>query len=197
MPYVPVAQNTPWQQSDTVDLSKTAVLVIDILGGQSGVVPGLEDMGRNAVEIVKAARAKGLPVIFTNDAHEPAFDKEIQLWGNHGIVGTDAAQPLAAFDLQPSDIMIPKRRYDGFFQTDLDLTLRELGVDTLIAFGCDTNICVLQTLAGAYFRGYRTIVAADATATFLVGDQESGLQYFTRCYDSRVVTTSDVLGYLA
>ena len=55
----------------------------------------------------------------------------------------------------------------------------------------------MQTLAGAYFRGYRTIVAADATATFLVGDQESGLQYFTRCYDSRVVTTSDVLGYLA
>ncbi|MDD5805805.1 MAG: cysteine hydrolase [Eggerthellales bacterium] len=197
MPYVPVAQNTPWQQSDTVDLSKTAVLVIDILGGQSGVVPGLEDMGRNAVEIVKAARAKGLPVIFTNDAHEPAFDKEIQLWGNHGIVGTDAAQPLAAFDLQPSDIMIPKRRYDGFFQTDLDLTLRELGVDTLIAFGCDTNICVLQTLAGAYFRGYKTVVPADACGTFLIGTQEGGLEYFTRCYDSRVVSTQDVLGLLA
>ena len=197
MPYVPVAQNTPWQQSDTVDLSKTAVLVIDILGGQSGVVPGLEDMGRNAVEIVKAARAKGLPVIFTNDAHEPAFDKEIQLWGNHGIVGTDAAQPLAAFDLQPSDIIIPKRRYDGFFQTDLDLTLRELGVDTLIAFGCDTNICVLQTLAGAYFRGYKTVVPADACGTFLIGTQEGGLEYFTRCYDSRVVSTQDVLGLLA
>ena len=197
MPYVPVAQNTPWQQSDTVDLSKTAVLVIDILGGQSGVVPGLEDMGRNAVEIVKAARAKGLPVIFTNDAHEPAFDKEIQLWGNHGIVGTDAAQPLAAFDLQPSDIMIPKRRYDGFFQTDLDLTLRELGVDTLIAFGCDTNICVLQTLAGAYFRGYKTVVPADACGTFLIGTQEGGLEDFTRCYDSRVVSTQDVLGLLA
>ena len=197
MPYVPVAQNTPWQQSDTVDLSKTAVLVIDILGGQSGVVPGLEDMGRNAVEIVKAARAKGLPVIFTNDAHEPAFDKEIQLWGNHGIVGTDAAQPLAAFDLQPSDIMIPKRRYDGFFQTNLDLTLRELGVDTLIAFGCDTNICVLQTLAGAYFRGYKTVVPADACGTFLIGTQEGGLEYFTRCYDSRVVSTQDVLGLLA
>ena len=197
MPYVPVAQNTPWQQSDTVDLSKTAVLVIDILGGQSGVVPGLEDMGRNAVEIVKAARAKGLPVLFTNDAHEPAFDKEIQLWGNHGIVGTDAAQPLAAFDLQPSDIMIPKRRYDGFFQTDLDLTLRELGVDTLIAFGCDTNICVLQTLAGAYFRGYKTVVPADACGTFLIGTQEGGLEYFTRCYDSRVVSTQDVLGLLA
>ena len=80
---------------------------------------------------------------------------------------------------------------------DAVLTLRELGVDTLIAFGCDTNICVLQTLAGAYFRGYKTVVPADACGTFLIGTQEGGLEYFTRCYDSRVVSTQDVLGLLA
>ena len=51
---------------------------------------------------------------------------------------------------------------------------------------------MLQTLAGAYFRGYKTIVPADATATFLVGTQEGGLEYFTRCYDSRVTTTESV-----
>ena len=79
----------------------------------------------------------------------------------------------------------------------LDLTLRELGVDTLIAFGCDTNICVLQTLAGAYFRGYKTVVPADACGTFLVGTQEQGLEYFTRCYDSRVVDTDSVIACLS
>ena len=197
MAYVPVAQDTPWQKSAEIDPSRTAVLVIDILGGEEGVIEPLQEMADNAALIVKAARAKGVPVVFSDDAHLPGIDRELQLWGEHGIAGSEAAKPLASLEPQESDIVIPKRRYDGFFQTDLDLTLRELGVDTLIAFGCDTNICVLQTLAGAYFRGYRTIVAADATATFLVGDQESGLQYFTRCYDSRVVTTSDVLGYLA
>ena len=116
--------------------------------------------------------------------------------GEHGICGSDAAQPLKTFDLQESDFIIPKRRYNGFFQTDLDLTLRELGVDTLIAFGCDTNICVLQTLAGAYFLGYKTVVPADACGTFLIGTQEQGLEYFSRCYDSRVVDTETVLGYL-
>ena len=176
MAYIPVAQNTPWQQTDEFDMSKTAVLVIDVLGGEGGATPGLEGMASNSVKIVKAARAKGL-----------------ELWGEHGIVGSDAAQPLADFDVQESDFVISKRRYDGFYQTDLDLTLRELGVDTLIAVGCDTNICVLQTLAGAYFRGYKTIVPADATATFLVGTQEGGLEYFTRCYDSRVTTTESVL----
>lgn len=197
MTYLPQAQQTPWQQGSEIDLSKTAVLVIDVLGGSGGTVPGLEDMAANAVAIVKAARAKGVPVVFTNDAHVPGLDKEIALWGEHGIRGTDAAQPLAEFEVQPGDHIVPKRRYDGFFETDLDLTLRELGVDTLIAFGEDTNICVLQTLAGAWNRGYKTVVPADACGTFLIGTQEGGLEYFSRCYDSRVVETQTVLGYLA
>lgn len=195
--YLPQPQNTPWQQDVTVDLDHTAVLVIDVLGGEGGPTPGLEGMAHNAVRIVEAARKKNLPVIFTNDAHIPGIDRELELWGDHGLMNTDAAQPLAAFDIQPSDYIVPKRRYDGFFQTDLDLTLRELGVDTLIAFGCDTNICVLQTLAGAYFCGYKSVVPADACGTFLIGTQEAGLEYFTRCYDSRVVDTDTVLEYLA
>ncbi|MDK7724093.1 isochorismatase family cysteine hydrolase [Slackia exigua] len=197
MAYVPVAQETPWQQSDKVDLARCAVVVVDILGGCEGPTPGTEAAAANAVRIVKAARAKGVSVIFSDDAHDSRFDAELELWGDHGVAGSESAQPLADFDLQSSDIVVPKRRYDGFFQTDLDLTLRELGVDTLIVFGMDTNICVQHTLAGAYFRTYKTIVAGDACATFLIGTQEAGLEYFTRCYDSRVVSTETVLGYLA
>lgn len=193
MTYLPKAQQTSWQQSTEIDLTCCAVLVIDILGGKGGPTPGLESMAENAVALVKAARQIKLPVVFTNDAHIKSVDNELELWGEHGLRGTDAAQPLAEFDIQESDFIIPKRRYNGFFQTDLDLTLRELGVDTLIAFGCDTNICVLQTLAGAYFLGYKTIVPADACGTFLIGTQEAGLEYFTRCYDSRVVTTQSIL----
>ena len=196
MPYVPTPQNTPWQQSQSFDKSKTAVLVIDVLGGSEGVTPGLEEMASNSVAIAKAARAAGMPVVFTCDAHLPGIDRELELWGDHGIAGSEAARPLAAFEVDERDYVLPKRRYDGFFQTDLELTLRELGVDTLIAVGCDTNICVLQTLAGAYFRGFKTIVPADATATFLMGTQEGGLEYFTRCYDTRVTTTEALLELL-
>lgn len=196
MTYLPQAQKTKWQQSDEIDLAKTAVLVIDILGGEGGIVPGLEKMAENAERICVAARQAGVPVIFSCDAHLPGVDRELELWGEHGIKDSEAAQPLACLKACEEDFIVPKRRYDGFFQTDLDLLLRELGVDTLIAIGADTNICVLQTLAGAYFRTYKSIVAADACATFLIGTQEAGLEYFTRCYDSRVVTTEKVLEYL-
>lgn len=197
MAYLPVAQDTPWQKSDEIDLSRSAVLVVDVLGGTNEVLPVLADMVANSVAIVEAARAAGVPVIFADDAHVPGLDRELELWGDHGIAGTEDAKPAAAFEVGEGDYVIPKRRYDAFFQTDLDLTLRELGVDTLIVVGADTNICVLQTLAGAYFRAYKTIVAADATATFLIGTQEYGLEYFSRCYDSRVVDTARVLSYLA
>ncbi len=198
MAYMPVAQQTTWQTSNEIDLSSTAILVIDVLGGTDPIPEAFAEPIGACVSIVKAARAKGVPVIFSDDNHIPAYDREIELWGEHGIRGTQGGEPVAAFDLQPSDIVIPKRRYDGFFQTDLDLTLRELGVDTLIAVGADANICVLQTLAGAYFRGYKTIVPADAVWTFLVGTYEGALEYYTRCYDTRVVESKTILeDYLA
>ena len=64
MAYLPQAQQTPWQQSDDIDLAKTAVLVVDVLGGSEGATPGLEVMAYNAIGIVRAARKSGVPVVF-------------------------------------------------------------------------------------------------------------------------------------
>ena len=193
--YIPKHQNTPWQTSNDIDLKRTAVLVIDLLGGSQGVIDPLKEAVKNAVSIVNEARKINMPVIFSNDAHLLNVDNELKLWGEHGIKGSEAAKVLDDFNVKETDYIVTKRRYNGFFQTDLDLLLRELNVDTLIVCGADTNICVLQTLAGAYFLNYKTIVAADACATFLIGSQEQGLEYFSKCYDSRVILTNDVLKY--
>jgi len=92
--------------------------------------------------------------------------------------------------------VIEKRRYSAFFQTGLRLLLDELGVDTLICCGMDTNICVRHTVADAYFNNFATIVVEDATATFLVGDQAEGLSYMRTCYASEIITTDQALGLL-
>ncbi len=174
-------------------MKKTAILVIDLLGGSLGNIPALDEAVKNASMIVNKARELNMPIIFSDDQHIKGVDKELELWGEHGIKDSEAAKPLDIFNVTDKDFIVPKRRYNGFFQTDLDLLLRELNVDTLIVFGADTNICVLQTLAGAYFLGYKTIVAADACATFLIGKQEDGLEYFSRCYDSRVIDTKTLI----
>ena len=194
--YLPEHQNTAWQNSKEINVKKCAILVIDLLGGSLGNIPALDGAVKNAVKIVNRGRELNIPVIFSCDAHIKGLDKELELWGEHGIKGTEASKPLAAFHVTEKDFIVPKRRYSGFYQTDLDLLLKELGVDTLIAFGADTNICVLQTLASAYYLGYKTIVPADACGTFLIGKQEDGLNYFSRCYDSRVIDTETLLNSL-
>ncbi len=183
-----------------IDKNTTALLVIDALTASGDTV--YEPQGDEAVfaenctRLTDAARKAGIPVIFTNDDHIEGIDKELELWGPHGIHGKVQNLPALKAGTGERDFIVPKRRYDAFFGTDLDLLLRELGVRTLIATGEDTNICVLHTLAGAYYRGYASIVAEDATRTFLVGTQEAGIEHFVKCYGSTIATTHEIVDAL-
>ncbi len=178
-----------------LNLKTCAVMVIDELGEVAGspleatlLAPTL-----NTARICDAARAAHIPVIFANDAHIEGIDRELELWGNHNLAGDAASQPSPELKMYDRDFVIEKRRYSAFFQTSLRLLLDELGVNTLILCGFDTNICVMHTAADAYFNNYRIIVVDDATATFLIGDQESGLDYMQRCYAATLASTDEVL----
>ncbi len=185
-----------------INTEKTAVLVIDVLvtGGADTLYnpsPDEQMVVRNSVRVVDAARKAGMPVIFCCDQHILGLDRELELWGEHGVRGRAVPNPELRAGTGERDFIIPKRRYSSFFGTDLDLLLRELGVDTLIAVGEDSNICVLHTLADAYYLGYKTIVAEDATRTFLCGTQEAAIEHFEKCFGSRIATTSEVVAEIS
>jgi ureidoacrylate peracid hydrolase len=65
---------------------------------------------------------------------------------------------------QPGDLIVIKHRFSGFFETNLDALLRDLGVTTLVFTGCTTSVCVESTLRDAFFRDYRCLLLADCTA---------------------------------
>lgn len=183
-----------------LEKNAAALLVIDAIeavGEDSLYDPDAATAAyRTAVaRAVAACHAAGVPVIFCNDAHVRDLDRELELWGEHGIAGESRIFPEV--EVGEGDIVIPKRRYSGFFQTDLDLTLRELGVTTVIAVGADTNICVLHTLADAYFNNYASVVVTDATMTFLCGTQEGALEHCEKCYGSQLVTVAELEAALA
>lgn len=183
-----------------LEKNAAALLVIDAIeavGEDSLYDPDAATAAyRTAVaRAVAACHAAGVPVIFCNDAHVRGLDRELELWGEHGIAGESRIFPEV--EVGEGDIVIPKRRYSGFFQTDLDLTLRELDVTTVIAVGADTNICVLHTLADAYFNNYASVVVTDATMTFLCGTQEGALEHCEKCYGSQLVTVAELEAALA
>ena len=127
-----------------IDSASTALLVVDILVTDASDSlynpdPQEEVLVANAAKLTSAARNAGLPVLFLCDQHIPGVDRELDLWGEHGVKGKAHPHPALEPGSGTRDFVIPKRRYSGFFQTDLDLTLRELGVKTVIAVGEDTT----------------------------------------------------------
>ena len=122
-------------------LNHPAILVVDMLN--DFVTGSLAcDRGKAIVpataRLLKAAREKGVPVIFCNDCHIKGIDRELKLWGDHAIKGTPGAEVIPELELCEKDFVVPKRRYSGFFQTDLDILLKELGVQTVIITGLHT-----------------------------------------------------------
>jgi nicotinamidase/pyrazinamidase len=117
-----------------------------------------------AREIERARSAKE-PVVFLTDDHLPD-DAEFAMFPPHAIHGTEGAQIIPRLAPANTDVVIPKRRYSGFFGTDLDITLRERGVDTLRLVGDCTNICVLYTAADARNLGYAVEVVRDGVTSF-------------------------------
>lgn len=125
----------------------TAVLVVDMLAdfclpGGKMVLPGYERLIGPQNAVIAAVRASGGTVIHIVDAHRPQLrrDREFLKRTPHCIEGTPGCEIVPELNRDPADMVVTKRRFSGFFGTDLDLTLRDMMVDTVIVMGVVTNI---------------------------------------------------------
>jgi ureidoacrylate peracid hydrolase len=62
------------------------------------------------------------------------------------------------------DIIVSKHRFSGFYQTDLDIILKSLGIKYLVVTGCTTSVCVESTVRDAMFRDYVCLLLEDCMA---------------------------------
>jgi len=175
--------------------SKTALIVADMLN--DFVTGALTCENAKAIvkpleELVTTARKHHLTVIYANDAHYKGIDKELELWGDHAIAGTKGAEVIPELAPQQGDYVVPKRRYSGFFQTDLQLILTELGIENLIITGLHTHMCVRHTTADAYYWGYGIYVPQDCVHAFTTEDHQSGLEYLKNVYGAHICTSDEL-----
>lgn len=178
-------------------LDRPAILVVDMLN--DFVTGALAcDRGKAIVpataSLIDAARNAGVPVIFCNDAHLKGIDHELKLWGDHALAGTFGAEVIPELNVSNKDFIVPKRRYSGFFQTDLHILLQELGVKTVVMTGLHAHMCVRHTSADAYCLGYEVVVAKEATDSFTEEDYISGLAYLKTCYGAEAYSNEELIG---
>lgn len=148
-----------------------ALLVIDMLNDFI-LEDGLLTCGAAGLEIVefvkdtiKNHRDKGDKIIYICDNHEED-DKEFDMFDRHCVQGTNGSKIIDELDVLEKDKVIYKRRYSSFFGTELDLYLREKGIQELYLVGVCTNICVLYTAADARNLAYDVYVYEDGVASY-------------------------------
>jgi ureidoacrylate peracid hydrolase len=170
---------------DVLAHERTALLVVDMQNafchpegtlGLSGVdVQPAAASIQPVRELVEAAAATNVPVIWTQQEHFPvdaqrarkrlaahtAKRKRVSaLSGTWDMDFVDELKPLAD---NPS-LVIRKHRFGSFYETRLEQVLRMLGTEALLVCGVTANACVETTLREAYLRDYDVVAITDAIA---------------------------------
>ena len=158
----------------TIERANCALLVIDMQndfvreGAIMEVPEARAQVGRIA-GLVDACREKDVPVIYTVHETDPAFNPlEIATFPHLAEAGmrrgTDGIEVFDELAPAEGEYVLHKRRYSAFFQTDLELVLRNSGVDTVIICGTVSNICCESTARDAYFRDFKVVFGSDVNS---------------------------------
>jgi len=144
----------------------------------------------NVVALVKKAHKLGVPVIFLKDAHS-ATDRELDIWGEHAMKGSKGSEIIPELKPEKNDIVIEKKQYIA--SVELPEILKQMNADTLIFTGVSTDICVQNSVAQAYFSGYKTIVPRDCTASIDEEAYEYSLKYMKNIFGTEITSSDKVL----
>ena len=173
-------------------MGRTALIVVDMLNDFVSD-RGILYCGRSSREIIpfikneieNTRKENGL-VIFLQDSHEEE-DLEFKMFPKHSVEGTWGSQIIDEIEVKPEDIVIPKRRFSGFFETNLEEVLKENNISDVKIVGVCTSICVMDTVGGLRNRDYPVTVYRDGVADFNPEAHEFSLKRMKRTYGVEVI----------
>ena len=164
--------------------------------------------------LLSALRAARIPIIHTREGHRPDLSDAPKAKvergapamriGDKGPMGRILIRGEAGHDIVddlaplPGEPVVDKPGKGAFYQTDLDLMLRNGGIDTLLVAGVTTEVCVHTTIREANDRGYKCIAVADCCASYFPEFHEVGLKMIAAQGGifGWVAQSADVLGAL-
>jgi maleamate amidohydrolase len=155
----------------------------------------------HARRLVEAARAHGVPVIWTEVRYtRGGADGGVFFRKAPPLVCFEAGNPLGdlaqGLERRPDEIMVTKQYPSAFFGTSLAATLTAMRVDTLLLTGLTTSGCVRATCVDAMSHGFITLVVSDACGDRAAGPHEANLFDMSAKY-ADLVSTTEAITYLA
>jgi len=180
-----------------------AVLVLDMT--RDSIAPEARAVEKRRAILPQAAaylawaRKQGMPVVFVCSARRRTDKWFLKFWELANEIWTPGQTPIPELFDAGRDTIVHKRRYSAFFDSDLDLTLRELGADTLQLIGWSTSLAVATTAVDAWQLGYPTTVVSDLTIAHAWGghsveeNQKWSLDFIAAMAKSRIASAQEVM----
>jgi len=129
---------------------------------------------------------KGNKVIFICDSHKKN-DSEFKMFPPHCVKGTKGAEIIDELPKIRDDVIIKKRRYSGFYGTNLDKILEDISPEKVVVVGVCTSICVMDTVGGLSNREIPVTVYKKGVADFDKEMHEFSLKRMKKIYNAEVV----------
>jgi nicotinamidase-related amidase len=140
---------------------------------------------------VRARQAK-IPVIYVNDNFGQWLSDSTRLLRyclREECKGREFVQMICP---DSKDYCVLKPMHSGFYQTPLELLLREVDATSLVIAGLATNSCVLCTAHDANMRSFKVTVVSDCCAASSKKEHDEALSNMKAMANARVLTSSAV-----
>ncbi|MFK4998502.1 cysteine hydrolase family protein [Bacillus sp. N9] len=161
--------------------------------------PG-QEIEKAIVRLTKEFLEAGEFVVLAIDKHmkNDELHPEMKLFPPHNIEGTSGrdlfgslATLYTQYENDSNMYYMDKTRYSAFAGTNLDIKLRERGIEEVHICGVCTDICVLHTAIDAYNKGYAIVIHADAVASFNAAGHDWALGHFENTLGAKVIRSTN------
>ncbi|WP_020422808.1 isochorismatase family protein [Amycolatopsis sp. ATCC 39116] len=192
MPVSPTLREVLGLGAELPRLADTTVVLIDFQNTyRTGALTleGAEPALAAGARLLAAARTAGAPVVHVVNDGGPGSPYDIR--AEIGAISPE----VSPADGEP---VVVKRFPDAFHETELEKVLRELGSGTdLVLAGFMTHMCVTFTAQGAFNRGYRPTIVAEATATRALPAPDGTAVAAGTLQTAALTTIGDLFGTIA